>query len=96
MEQKPLEPFDLEAWRAKHYSKAEIAKRYHGHVLGISAAILDLTDVKNDLESISDHEGDDGLPASELEEAITKLGVALARTAIWAEDYKKEADGAEQ
>lgn len=65
----------------------EIGRKYHEHSVKIANIIAQLNEICNQFEYLSDQAKDNADPYLDLTSAIQKLGLALADTVTYAEEY---------
>lgn len=75
---------------SKTLTNAEAACKYSEEAGKLAKAIGDIKDICNCLEYLSERTGDNGDPRWELEDALKDLGIALASTVEYANEYASE------
>lgn len=75
--------------------KEEAYKRYHAGAVKLAYRILDIADIRDSMEYTSQKCEDNGDVGMRLDEALDKLGIALAHALVYANEYKNEHEGVE-
>lgn len=70
----------------------EAAARYLEKAKELAVHISKIADIRNSFKFISEQTEDSGDPWFTLDEAMTKLGEALANAIVYADEYEKDVD----
>lgn len=71
-------------------SKKEIAEKYESATNELAEALTKIYELRNTFKYLSETTGDNGDPYFTLDEALVKLGRALADANIYTKEYKDE------
>lgn len=71
-------------------SKKEIAERYEAATNELAIAITKIYEIRNTFEFLFEEADDNGDPYFTLDEALIKLGAALAEANVYTKEYKEE------
>lgn len=70
----------------------EAAKRYSEKANDLAKCLTQIADIRNSFKYISEKMDDSGDPWFLLDDAIVKVGEALASAIVYADEYVKEID----
>ena len=70
-------------------SKKEITEKYEIATNELAIALTKIYELRNTFKFLSDSAGDNGDPYYTLDEALVKLGAALAEANIYTKEYKE-------
>lgn len=71
-------------------SKKEIAERYESATNQLAIVITKIYEIRNTFEYLHEQADDNGDPYFTLDEAMVKLGAALAEANVYTKEYKDE------
>ena len=71
-------------------SKKEIAERYESATNELAEALSKTYELRNTFKYLSETTEDNGDPYFSLDEALVKLGAALAYATVYTKEYKEE------
>ena len=71
-------------------SKKEIAEKYESATNQLAIFITKIYDIRNTFEYLHECADDNGDPYFTLDEAMVKLGAALAQANVYTREYKEE------
>jgi len=71
-------------------SKKEIAERYESATNELAVEITKIYEIRNTFKFLCEHANDNGDPYFTLDEALVKLGAALAEANVYTKEYKED------
>ena len=71
-------------------SKKEIAERYEAATNELAIALTKIYEIRNTFKYLFEQADDNGDPYFTLDEALVKLGAALAEANVYTKEYKEE------
>jgi hypothetical protein len=71
-------------------SKKDIAEKYETATNQLAIALTKIYELRNTFEYLSESADDNGDPYFNLDEALVKLGAALAEATVYTNEYKEE------
>lgn len=71
-------------------SKKEIAERYEAATNELAIALTKIYEIRNTFKFLFEKTDDNGDPYFTLDEALVKLGAALAEANVYTKEYKDE------
>ena len=71
-------------------SKKEIAEKYEAATNELAIAITKIYEIRNTFKYLFEQADDNGDPYFTLDEALVKLGAALAEANVYTKEYKDE------
>lgn len=71
-------------------SKKEIAERYEAATNELAIALTKIYEIRNTFKFLFEEADDNGDPYFTLDEALVKLGAALAEANVYTKEYKEE------
>lgn len=71
-------------------SKKEIAEKYEYETNRLAIMLTKICEIRNTFKYLYEQTDDNGDPYFTLDEALVKLGVALAEATIYTNEYKEE------
>lgn len=71
-------------------SKKEIAERYEAATNELAIALTKIYEIRNTFKYLFEQADDNGDPYFTLDEALVKLGAALAEANVYTKEYKDE------
>ena len=71
-------------------SKKEITERYEAATNELAIALTKIYELRNTFEYLCKQADDNGDPYFTLDEALVKLGAALAEATVYTNEYKEE------
>lgn len=71
-------------------SKKEITEKYETATNELAIALSKIYELRNTFKFLSESTGDNGDPYFTLDEALVKLGAALAAATIYTKEYKEK------